>query len=1001
MRLSGSISPTVGLSLVVLTVLQLFAILIFLKGFLLTRQTLDLKGRPYQSWERFPLDNPTHQSLPIIPSRPPFKRLVIILIDALRFDFVTPSDGLDQHYLNQVPIIHHLQQSEPSSSLLFQFRADPPTTTMQRVKGLMTGSLPTFIDAGTNFASSAVGEDHVLRHVSQKYKEIYFMGDDTWVNLFPETFDRENQTFASDSFKMFDLDTVDNRILSHLWPLMENGEPWEVAIAHFLGVDHCGHTYGPSHPNMARKLKEMNAVIERLVKQVDQDTLLVVMGDHGMSVEGDHGGESVEELMSALFLYSGRNLTLSGIDGQEYFHQLFDRIHHTRSTLLGYDLDRIRERLGYNPSQHPIVSQINLVPTLSYLLGIPIPFGNLGAIVPDIIYPLNSDKFDILLHIVQQFRTNALQVYDYLDAYGKHTNHPGFALSKLHHIIEHFHQADQLMLSVSHLLSSSDFDKQAVMATLEDSIFAYDAFLIETIKYCEAIWAQFDVGCMAIGIGLLFSTLIAIIWLVPCPTIMIKTAIWVFSISFLSGITLVSLKFTLLKDLFRTHGWFEKMDLASWIQVVFAFAVLCIVFSTRFRTSLAVRSWVGLELLDILQSLTLGSNSFVIWEDRGTRFMAATLCIGWLLIDISSRSTLKLTKTQYLGTFVGPLVVLTFVRLTGILGQCREEQFPHCSYIHNGYLNFDGLGHTEGAITTLWIATTLFLVVYMYRFYQRHALVNTSLLSNTLSKAYLLSLCFVLARQYFDIYQGSPETVAALEQHIDFSPVAPFAALFKKAFDVYMPRMVYFVSLFGTIGSFVSLKMRGNRPNQATHTKKACWATFCLWSVSLGMLQRPLGSIVLLAFPSVVAWIVGGEASSLTTRLYLLHVLGQHLFFVTAHQATSTSLPWKAAFIGFDDMNYYGGMVLVTMSTLAGHIASWLGWMVVLVQDNNEANKTSLFFMPLMQAIPTCFSALFVLILRRHLMTWKIFAPRFLLQCLLVAGSHVAAIFIHKIPSPP
>ncbi|OAD69593.1 hypothetical protein PHYBLDRAFT_89734, partial [Phycomyces blakesleeanus NRRL 1555(-)] len=347
------------LSLVGLTLLQLFAIIIFLKGFLLTRQTLDLKGRHYDAWERFPLQNPGHPS-PLsninISTRQPFERLIIILIDALRFDFVTPlpQTSPDQHYLNQVPIIHHLQETQPSASLLFQFRADPPTTTMQRVKGLMTGSLPTFIDAGTNFASSAVGEDHVLRHVSQKYKEIYFMGDDTWVNLFPETFDRENRTFASDSFKMFDLDTVDNRILSHLWPLMEQGVSWEVAIAHFLGVDHCGHTYGPSHPNMARKLKEMNTVLERLVKQVDQDTLLVVMGDHGMSVEGDHGGESVEELMSALFLYSGRNLTLSG------------------------------ERLGYDPSQHPIVSQINLVPTLSYLLGIPIPFGNLGAIIPDI-----------------------------------------------------------------------------------------------------------------------------------------------------------------------------------------------------------------------------------------------------------------------------------------------------------------------------------------------------------------------------------------------------------------------------------------------------------------------------------------------------------------------------------------------------------------------------------------------------------------------------------------
>ena len=34
-----------------------------------------------------------------------------------------------------------------------RFLADPPTTTMQRLKGLTTGSLPTFIDVSANFAS--------------------------------------------------------------------------------------------------------------------------------------------------------------------------------------------------------------------------------------------------------------------------------------------------------------------------------------------------------------------------------------------------------------------------------------------------------------------------------------------------------------------------------------------------------------------------------------------------------------------------------------------------------------------------------------------------------------------------------------------------------------------------------------------------------------------------------------------------------------------------------
>ena len=48
---------------------------------------------------------------------------------------------------------------------LFEFLADPPTTTMQRLKGLTTGSLPTFIDLSSNFGSYAITEDNIIEQV--------------------------------------------------------------------------------------------------------------------------------------------------------------------------------------------------------------------------------------------------------------------------------------------------------------------------------------------------------------------------------------------------------------------------------------------------------------------------------------------------------------------------------------------------------------------------------------------------------------------------------------------------------------------------------------------------------------------------------------------------------------------------------------------------------------------------------------------------------------------
>lgn len=56
---------------------------------------------------------------------------------------------------------------------------------MPRLKGLMTGSLPTFIDVSGNFASSEITEDNLLDQFLQAKLNITFMGDDTWMGLFP------------------------------------------------------------------------------------------------------------------------------------------------------------------------------------------------------------------------------------------------------------------------------------------------------------------------------------------------------------------------------------------------------------------------------------------------------------------------------------------------------------------------------------------------------------------------------------------------------------------------------------------------------------------------------------------------------------------------------------------------------------------------------------------------------------------------------------------------
>ena len=45
------------------------------------------------------------------------------------------------------------------------------------------------------------------------------------------------------------------------------------------------------------------------MSKLDDETLLVLLGDHGMTRTGDHGGDSPDELEAALFMYSKRQLS--------------------------------------------------------------------------------------------------------------------------------------------------------------------------------------------------------------------------------------------------------------------------------------------------------------------------------------------------------------------------------------------------------------------------------------------------------------------------------------------------------------------------------------------------------------------------------------------------------------------------------------------------------------------------------------------------------------------
>lgn len=174
--------------------MSICGICVFSCGFLLKRQGMQDRS---DCGDKFAFYKSSEDHLSSAPSScwypPRFEKAVILMIDALKHEFAVygpPWEDTVEHFRNKMPVFSELIAASSNNSLLLKFVADAPTTTMQRLKGLMTGSLPTFVDAGANFFQSKVSEDSLIDQMFRNKRRAVFMGDDTWIQLFPGKFTR-------------------------------------------------------------------------------------------------------------------------------------------------------------------------------------------------------------------------------------------------------------------------------------------------------------------------------------------------------------------------------------------------------------------------------------------------------------------------------------------------------------------------------------------------------------------------------------------------------------------------------------------------------------------------------------------------------------------------------------------------------------------------------------------------------------------------------------------
>ena len=131
---------------------------------------------------------------------------------------------------------------------------------MPRLKAMTTGSIPSFLDVILNLheadsSSSLSAQDTWLAQMKRKHaappaavaaaaaaaSKLVMYGDDTWLKLFPHTFDRAEGTM---SFFVADFTEVDANVTRHIGDELQRDD-WNTMVLHYLGLDHIGHKTGP------------------------------------------------------------------------------------------------------------------------------------------------------------------------------------------------------------------------------------------------------------------------------------------------------------------------------------------------------------------------------------------------------------------------------------------------------------------------------------------------------------------------------------------------------------------------------------------------------------------------------------------------------------------------------------------------------------------------------------------------------------------------------------
>lgn len=709
-----------------------------------------------------------------------------------------------------------------------------------------------------------------------------------------------------------------------------------------------------------------------IVSLLDDETLLVLLGDHGMDRRGNHGCDTEHEVSSGAWIYSKK--------------QAFSP--------LSLVIPRNLLPMTIFPAAtvpHRAIQQIDLAPTLSLLLGLPIPPNNLGSVIPEMFWDDGSgERYDRAL------RLNAAQVNRYIQAY-----RASLSQKELDHVWEELGSLWERALphpeSHSNEISTEDW---TIIREYMDT----------ALSVCRSSWIQSNFGLIALGFVLLGLGTVGS-WLIWHKLSSFTTSdagdLWAgHLLRYMTRAGAVGIVVALVILPYRASLSPAVGTLQLAIFITFLFPTLALVVLARAPLS-GLYTKTGLKCIPVLlifHAASFASDFYVIWEDHTTTF----LLLGALARPVLSGLRAPTPQLRRRILVLAAIFAIS-VRLMAASTVCREEQHPWCTAT---FFTSDSL--TSPPILVRLLA---FPSIVILRYFVRRILRISQSDKSPTSRFYSRSFPLILG-------QGC---LAWTLEWIEVSDITPSRSALLRPLRTFFGWSTIVSALFTGYGLWQtkSLRLTSLPKSDNPGSSKAYGSPYlALWCIALGIVypinQLAAQVVLVLATIALVSYLEMTSSirearvtkanlaktlvfaspskmksemrrhlapSVLFSEVAPLAVLALHAFYATGHQMTISSVQWKTAFVLTPTLN-----LVISLTTLlidecgAIFLLALAAPLVALWGLNSSARPTAFrteglrasLAMILYHSVLLLSSAVVGVAHRKHPMIWKVFAPRFI-----------------------